>query len=370
MPTFPVLLGPRTFKQVHELRFRTSTPRFLGHRMRPRTTSKLRAGMDFRWGVPVAPWSPGWTVEQTGAHSKRNPGYLKPFDVCRNLTLFRFEWVLVVGGPYVFCLVYSNARMLGAGRTADGFSSESQRDKLWSWGFLFRFHSVDPCKAISLQQGATGNDHRSASSRSSTSPSESCLLVPCLCPKFVPHVARDVVLESFEVYQRKLMSFIRFLVNACGGNLVPSGNPCVNLKECKWAIAVKEELKWFPHFDTWFQDLGKISCLGFGWDRFRLLDYSASTGATKGKSCEFPPLILSTKVRVQYGFQWFFHMNQVEFPHAKCMELVYPKSVGVISVGHEVTGISMMVQIRTWILSCKIFPVLETKFYLHMWYWC
>jgi len=55
--------------------------------------------------------------------------------------------------------------------------------------------------------------------------------------------ASDVVFESFEVYQRKLMSFIRFLVNACGGNLVPSGNPCVNLKECKWAIAVKGELE-------------------------------------------------------------------------------------------------------------------------------
>ena len=208
-----------------------------------------RANSELGWTLvrrPRAPWSPGWTVEQTCAHSKRNPGYLKPFDVCRNVTLFRFEWVLVVGRPYVFCLVYSNARMLGAGRTADGFSSESQRDKLWSWGFFFRFHSVDPCTAISLQE--RGNRqwslNRHPPDLQHHHPSRVCWYPVCarnLSHKF----ASDVVLESFEVYQRKLMSFIRFLVNACGGNLVPSGNPC--------AIAVKGEFfEWFPHFDTWF----------------------------------------------------------------------------------------------------------------------
>ena len=63
MPTFPVFLGPRTFKQVHELRFRTSTPRFSGHTMRPRTTSKLRAGMDFAEASPctVKSWLNSWT---------------------------------------------------------------------------------------------------------------------------------------------------------------------------------------------------------------------------------------------------------------------------------------------------------------------
>ncbi len=58
----------------------------------------------------------------------------------------------------------------------------------------------------------------------------------------------------------------------------------------------------------------------------------------------------------------------------KLYENCLSESVGIISVGHGVTGIlglaRMMIQIRTSILSCKTIQVLETKFYLRLWCLC